>query len=178
MRKIYDFFEEVQMDIETEEKCIQDIGHTFMTPHRISDKDFSEEIKENLSRFAAIQFPISSNILIHYTDKFNIELENDWKPFSRERKDKLQQFHDSLVHNQLTKNKFAHAWKQTYEYINDFCNTFYTLYKLCNKFYIQVEFPSLYIHDTLPKGYNEQVIKMTQAYQDTHYFSEKMSQYP
>ena len=56
MRKMDDLFEEVHMDIETEDQCIQDIGHTFMTPHGISDKDFSEEIIKNLPRLAAMQF--------------------------------------------------------------------------------------------------------------------------
>ena len=45
-----DLFEEVQMNIETDDQCIQDIERTFMTPHGISDKDFSEKINKNLSQ--------------------------------------------------------------------------------------------------------------------------------
>ena len=48
MRKMGDLFEEVRMDVETEDQCIQDIGHTFMTPRGILDKDFSQEINKNL----------------------------------------------------------------------------------------------------------------------------------
>ena len=73
------------MDIETEDHCIQDIGHTFMTPHGILDKDFSEEINKNLSRFAATQFSVSRNILLHENYKLNMESKNDWKPFSAQR---------------------------------------------------------------------------------------------
>ena len=53
MRKMGDLFEEVCMDVETEDQCIQDIGHTFMTPHGILDKDFSHEINKDLPRLAA-----------------------------------------------------------------------------------------------------------------------------
>ena len=94
------------MNIETEDQCIQDIGHTFMTPHWISDKVFSEEFNKNPPRLAAMQFPISRNLLIHVTVKLIMESELDWKPFSRERMNEIQQFHDSLVNNQLTKNNF------------------------------------------------------------------------
>ena len=111
MRKMDDLFEEVCMDIETEDQCIQDIGHTFMTPHGILDKVFSEEINKNLPRPPATQFAVSRNILVNENYKLDMESKNDWKPFSAERKEEMQQFHDSLVHNQLTRNHFSHAWK-------------------------------------------------------------------
>ena len=90
MRKMGDLFEEVRMDVETEDQCIQDIGHTFMTPHGISDKDFSQEIKKDLPRLAATQFPVSRNILVHEKYKINMESKNDWKPFSHQRKAEMQ----------------------------------------------------------------------------------------
>ena len=77
MRKMDDLFGEVCMDIETEDKCIQNIGHTFMTPHGIWDKDFSEEIIKNLPRLPATQFPVSRNILIHENYKLNMKSKND-----------------------------------------------------------------------------------------------------
>ena len=123
MEKMDDLFEEVRMDIETEDKWTQDIGHTFMTLYGISDKEFSEEIDKNLLRLAATQYPNSRNILIHDIDKLTMESENDWKTFSRERKEELQQFQDSLVYNQVIKNNFPHAWKQIYEHMNAFCDT-------------------------------------------------------
>ena len=101
MRKMDDLFEEVHLDIETEDQCIQNIGSTFMTPHGISDRDFSEEIIKNLPRLPATQFPISRNILIHENYKLDIESKKDWKLFSVERKEELQRFHESLVYNQL-----------------------------------------------------------------------------
>ena len=58
-----------------------------------------------------------------------MEFKNEWKPFSVERKEELQRFHESLVYNQLTRDNFSHAWKQTYEQINDFNNTFCIPYK-------------------------------------------------
>ena len=100
------------MDIETEDKWTQDIGHTFMTLYGISDKEFSEEIDKNLLRLAATQYPNSRNILIHDIDKLTMESENDWKTFSRERKEELQQFQDSLVYNQLMKSNFTRPKKQ------------------------------------------------------------------
>ena len=106
-----------------------------------------------------MQFPISRNILVHENDKLNMEFKNDWKPFSAERKEEIQGFHDSLVHNQLTRNHFSHGWKQTYKQINDFCDTFCIPSKSRNKFYInELEFLSLFIHDILPEGYNEEGI--------------------
>ena len=73
MRKMDDLFEEVCMDIETEDQCIQNIGHTFMTPHGISDEHFSEEIIKNLTRLPATQFPVSRNILVHENHKLDME---------------------------------------------------------------------------------------------------------
>ena len=152
MRKMGDLFEEVCMDVETEDQCIQDIGHTFMTPHGILDKDFSQEINKNLPRLAATQFPVSRNILVHERYKINMDSKNDWEPFSYQRKAEMQQFQDSLICNQLNKNHFSHAWKQTYEQINDFCDAFCIPYKSRNKFYIkELEFLALYIHDILPE---------------------------
>ena len=152
MGKMDDLFEEVCIDIETEDQCIQNIGHTFMTPHGISDKDFSEEIIKNLPRLPATQFLISRNILIHENYKLDMESKNDRKPFSVERKEESQQFHESLVYNQLTRNNFSHAWKQTYEQMNDFCDTFCILYKSRNKLYIkELEYLSHIIHDILPE---------------------------
>ena len=96
MGKMGGLFEEVCMDIETEDQFIQDIGHTFMTPHGILDKAFSQEINKNLPRLAATQFPVSRNILVHESYKINMESKNDWKPFSCQRKAEMQRFHDSL----------------------------------------------------------------------------------
>ena len=80
-------------------------------------------------------------------------------PFSHQRKAELHRLQDSLICNQLNKNHFSHAWKQTYEQVNDFCDAFCIPYKSRNKFYIkELEFLSLYIHDILPKGFNEQGI--------------------
>ena len=61
--KINDLFEEVNMDIDTEDRCTRDIGHIFMIPYGISDKDFSDDINKNLPRLAAAQYSVSRNIL-------------------------------------------------------------------------------------------------------------------
>ena len=118
-----------KMDDLFEDQCIQDIGHTFMTHHGITDKDISEEINKNLPRLVATQFPVSRNTLVHQNYKLDMKSKNGFQPFSSEREEEIQRFHDSLVHNQLTRNLFSHAWKQTYLQINDFCNTFYIPYK-------------------------------------------------
>ena len=92
--------------------------------YEISDKAFFKENNKNLQRLVDTQYQVSRNILIYNIDKVTMESENDWEPVPRKRKEKLQRFQDSLVYNQLTKNKFAHAWKQIYEHINNFC-TYY-----------------------------------------------------
>ena len=76
MREMDELFEEVRMNIETEDQCIQDIGHTFMTPHGILNKDFSEEIIKNLRRLPATQFPVSRNILVHENYKLDMKSKN------------------------------------------------------------------------------------------------------
>ena len=137
-----DLFEEVRMDIETKDQCIQNIGHTFMTHHGILDKDFSEEIIKNLPRLPATQFPVSK------ISWFVIIISQTWNP-------KMIGNHSQLRERRITTNpgiscsqstfkeSFLHAWKQTYEQINDFCNTFCIQYKSRNKFYIkEMEFLS------------------------------------
>ena len=49
MGETNDLCEEVCMDIEIEDRCTQDMGHTFMTSYSISDKDFTEIINQNLA---------------------------------------------------------------------------------------------------------------------------------
>ena len=44
--KITVLIKEIQLDLATEDKCTQDMGHTFMTPLGISGKDYSQEIKK------------------------------------------------------------------------------------------------------------------------------------
>ena len=63
--KITDLIEEVQMELATDDKCTQDMGHTFMTPLGISDQDYSQEIETKLPRMCAAQFPVSRKLLIY-----------------------------------------------------------------------------------------------------------------
>ena len=45
IEKTNDIIEEVRLDLAIEDKCIQDMGHTFMTPFSISDKYYINEIE-------------------------------------------------------------------------------------------------------------------------------------
>ena len=73
------------MEIEIEDRCTQDMSHTFMIPHGISDEAFVRIISHNLLRLEAVQYPVSRNLLTHDFTEPTIEPENNWVPFSKER---------------------------------------------------------------------------------------------
>ena len=60
------------MDIESEDKIIQNMPHTFMSPYIISDKDFTDETNQNLPKVDAAQYSVSRKLLIfNYTLSFH-----------------------------------------------------------------------------------------------------------
>ena len=54
MGETNDLFEESCMDIEIEDRCTQDVGHTSTTSYSISDKDFTEIINQDLPRLDTV----------------------------------------------------------------------------------------------------------------------------
>ena len=157
--KMTELIGEVQLDLTTEDKCTQDMGHTFMTPLGISDQDFTKEIKEKLPRMSAAQVPVSRTLLIYELSQLTKNSDQDWKPFSKERRRELKRFESTLFFNQLSRNNFVHAWKQIYEDVNEYCDTFCIPYKNQRKLYIlEMQFLSLYMHNIMPERYNDQGI--------------------
>ena len=147
------------MELATDDKCTQDMGHTFMTPLGISDQDYSQEIETKLPRMHAAHFPVSRKLLIYELSQLTKNPNQDWKPFSKERRRELKRFENTLFYNQLSRNNMTHAWKQIYEDVNDYCDTFCIPYKNRKKLYImEMQFLSLHMHDVMPEHYNEQGI--------------------
>ena len=82
------------------------------------------------------QFPVTRKLLIYELSHLTKNSDQNWKPFSKERRRELKQFENSLFFIQLSRNNFVYAWKQIYEDVNEYCGTFCIPYKNQEKLYM------------------------------------------
>ena len=162
--------EQAMWEINNHHKAIKDYAkfinkNDFIDKCRINDQnmddtDYTKIIKRDLPRLHCAQNPISKRSLIKdLQDKIFNPTPPEWGEFGRKRCEELRRLEKTIVFNQLLKNNFAHAWKEIYTDVNDFCNE----YRVPNNqriklFRKEMEYLSLYIHDVLPLNYNEQGI--------------------
>ena len=88
--KITDLIEEVRMELATDDKCTQDMGHTFMTPLGISDQDYSQEIETKLPKNARSTFSSFKKIAHLWTFPINPELQSRLETFLKGEEERTQ----------------------------------------------------------------------------------------
>ena len=95
------------MDIENEDKCTQEMGHTFITPNVISHKDFAEIINQNLSRLDTVQCLVLKKVS-WFTKYPNLprKLETIANLFQENGEESANALKALYIYNQINKDNF------------------------------------------------------------------------
>ena len=75
----------------------------------INLKDYRIDIKNSLSSWKAVPFPVSLQEVYYHINLFTFLNIIDWSPFSSERKKTPKRIEDSTFYFQLKKNGYTHA---------------------------------------------------------------------
>ena len=125
--------------------------------HIKNDHNHKIQIQQELPRLFDRIFPISTRILAHKHKKITRSKSTDWQRYGIERMTELLWYKHSMFGYQLMKNGYLHSFRELYEELDSYYDTWVILYKNIKTLFLnKIEQISLFIFDILPENYMEQ----------------------